>query len=109
MKHVRQSLFPLSDGFGIKGDDVSPRPAEKFLRCFKREIFESMPLILAFVGEEDERDEQEREEDDDEACSFFPFTLQTPIYTLITVSVFTRAQSRPDNCVLAHTQFSYIR
>ena len=30
-----------------------------------------------------------REEDDDEACSFFPFTLQTPIYTLITVSVFT--------------------
>ena len=65
MKHVRQSLFPLSDGFGIKGDDVSPRPAEKFLRCFKREIFESMPLILAFVGEEDERDEQEREEEEE--------------------------------------------
>ena len=65
MKHVRQSLFPLSDGFGIKGDDVSPRPAEKFLRCFKREIFESMPLILAFVGEEDERDEEEREEEEE--------------------------------------------
>ena len=70
----------------IKGDDVSPRPAEKFLRCFKREIFESMPLILAFVGEEDERDEEERgggggrrEEDDDEACYFFPlhFKLQS--------------------------------
>lgn len=66
MKHVRQSLFPLSDGFGIKRDDVSPRPAEKFLRCFKREIFDSIPLILAFVGEEDERDEEEREEDQEE-------------------------------------------
>jgi hypothetical protein len=71
-----------------------------------------MPLILAFVGEEDERDEEEREEEEEgerrttTRHALFPFTLQTPIYTLITVSVFTRVQSRPDNCVLTHTQFS---
>ena len=65
MKHLRQTLFPLSDGFGIKGDDVSTRPAEKYLRCFKREIFDSIPLILAVFGEEDERDEEEREEEEE--------------------------------------------
>jgi|TARA_B100001142_G_scaffold3333_1_gene3456 hypothetical protein len=33
---------------------------------FKREIFESIPLILAFVGEEDERDEEETREEEEE-------------------------------------------